>query len=148
MVPIFASLLALGFAAGDSNSFCQPEAFDAENLGYFVGTYDVVGRDYWTGRPFTGRASITLSDTLSVTWRDAGGNVSGTARTERCGADKIRVLHLIFRERETDMDALCHFSSELDNYARITCQFERAKKGGVKKPGLLALFYRHGESPN
>jgi hypothetical protein len=54
---IIASLLALSFAASDSKGFCKPEAFDAEDLGYFVGAYDAVGRDYWTGRPFAGRAS-------------------------------------------------------------------------------------------
>ena len=145
MMPIFASLLALGFAASSSNGFCEPEAFNAEDLGYFVGTYDVVGRDFWTGRPFSGRAMITLSDTMRVTWRDAHGKVSGVARTERCGADKIRVLHLVFRERGTDMDGLCHFSSQLDNYARVTCQIERAKKH-VGAPGLLALFYRHPDA--
>jgi hypothetical protein len=145
-MPIVASFLALSFAASDANSYCQPDAFDAEYLGYFVGTYDVVGRDYWTGRPFSGRAIMAVSDTLSLTWRDARGTVSGIARTEQCGMDHIRTLHLVFRERGTDMDGLCHFSSELDNYPRITCQFGRVKRERKKPPGLLALFFNHNDS--
>jgi hypothetical protein len=146
MMPVVASLLALSFAATDAHGFCKPEPLDADELGYFVGTYDVVGRDYWTGRPFAGRATVTLSDTLKVTWQDARGNISGIARTERCGADQIRILHLVYREHGADMDGLCHFSSELDNYARITCQLERAINGAPKPRGLLAFFYRHTDA--
>jgi hypothetical protein len=143
MMPVAASLLALGFAATDAHDLCKPEAFDADLLGYFVGTYDIVGRDYWTGRPFAGSATVTLSDTLNVTWRDARGKISGIAREERCGEGPLPILHLVYREHGTDMDCLCLYSSELDNYPRITCQLWRANKGAAKPPGLLALFYRH-----
>jgi len=143
---VVASFLALSFAASDTNSYCQPDAFDADKLGYFAGTYDAVGRDYWTGRPFSGPATIAVSDTLSLTWRDAQGTISGIARTERCSMDHIKILHLLFRERGTDMDGLCFFSSELDNYARITCQFVGAKKDS-KSSGLLAFFYHHDDAP-
>jgi hypothetical protein len=142
---IAASVLALSFAAADPGAYCQPDAFDAEVLGYFAGTYDVIGRDYWTGRAFSGRASIAVSDALKVTWRDTRGTISAIARTEQCGMDHIRILHLVFRERGVDMDAMCHYGSELDNYARITCQFGAAKKG-AKPGGLLALFYHHDEA--
>src|SRR5258708_13442810 len=136
MMPIVASLLAFGFAGSDVSGFRKLEAFDAQDLSYFVGTYDVVGRDYWTGRPFTSRATVTLTDTLNVIWQDARGSTSAVARTELCGADKIRVLHLVFRQRGSDMEGLCHSSSELDNYPRITCQLERPTKD-VAPPGFL-----------
>ena len=144
-MPILASLLALSFAATAARDYCQPDTFDAEWLGYFVGTYDAIGRDYWTGRPFAGRAIISVSDTLNVTWRDARGTISAIGRTEQCGMDHIRILHVVFRQRGTDMDGLCNYSSELDNYPRITCQLA-AVKYHTRAPGLLAIFFRHNDA--
>jgi len=141
---IVATLLALSFAATDASDYCQPDTLDAQTPGYFAGTYDVIGRDSWTGRPFTGRAIISVSDTLNVTWRYARRTISAIARTEHCGMDHIRILHVVFREHGTDMDGLCFYTSELDNYPRITCQL-RGAKNARRAPGMLALFFHHDD---
>jgi hypothetical protein len=146
-MPLIVAALPASFpAVAKASDFCRPDVLDREDLERFAGRYEVVGRDYWSGRAFTGVARFSLSDALDVQWQGAGITVSGRARTEKCAADNIPVLRIAFRQRGVDMDGECHVGSELDNYPRITCVILRRDHTNTRH-GLLAFFFHHAAGP-
>jgi hypothetical protein len=141
MLALAIGLMLTKTPAGSAAAYCRAQPFDAEALGYFVGNYDVIGRDARTGQPFTGSGRFSLSKSLEVQWLGRSGPVSGTAWIELCGADAIPILRIAFREAGTEFDGQCRFQSELDNYARVTCRVA-ARGLPNSTEGLLAFFFR------
>lgn len=146
------AILALALMLGARANASPPAPVDAGLLDFFVGTYEVIGRQPGAGRMYSGTVEVTLDgDHLRLrrtVRRTAGGGdlgaelrSEGSARLEERTADRIRVLTAEFREADQTFEAWCAIGSGLDNDPRLTC---RVRPRGVASaaPGLEAWFFR------
>lgn len=138
------ALASLAGLPGAAQAFCTEQAADRNLLGYFVGDYDLLGRNTPTAAPFAAiaRARLIQNTQLQFSWRQPEGRVKALASIERCGGDAIEVLRLRFSLKGQAREAHCRFQSEFDNYPRISCRLVDPAEPGAAG-GLLALFWRH-----
>ncbi|HEY6321981.1 MAG TPA: hypothetical protein VJA16_10535 [Thermoanaerobaculia bacterium] len=115
---------------------------DEDFLGFFVGSYDIVGRQHDKGPTYTGTVDVSIEGShLRLVRTISGCRSLGTATLELQTADKIKVIAARFAQVGEKLEAWCSIGSDLDNYPRLTCLVERQGKS-TAAPGMEAWFYR------
>ena len=134
---ILSSLLALAIT---SPTFADSIEEDIE--GFIQGKYTVIGKRPDSANTYHGTLSISsFASGMAVSRVIANEETIGSAKIVRVTADKIPVLQMSFREGGREYVQSCMIDSDLDNYARITCQTV-ASDGTTRLPGMEALFIR------
>lgn len=121
----------------------QAVAFEDERASFLVGEYKVIGKKPDSDETYFGDVSIKIvGNGLSYSRVVGGVMVAGEAAIEGATPDKIPVLRVKFVENGVKHEGTFLWSSDLDNYARISGYIYRP---GVttKAPGLEALFMKH-----
>ena len=135
------AVLLSGIAAG------ALEAKDADFLGFFAGTYEIVGRAPGGGAAYTGTMTATVAGShLRLARTIDGRQSSGTARIEERTADKIRILTFEIGPPDHRLEGWCAIGSDLDNGPRLTCLW-RPIGAETARPGLEAWFWQDTPSP-
>jgi hypothetical protein len=107
---------------------------------FLVGTYDVVGRLPDSQATYTGVMSLTTAEQgFKVIKKVADSTTVGTAQLEEALAGEAKVLRIRFQEQGKAYESTCLIGSDLDNYARLTCQYYLTN-GTTQQAGLEALF--------
>ena len=108
--------------------------------GFIIGKYFLLGKAVNSHKTYFGE--ITLEGTKSgikITRSINGKTIKGTAALEKTMGDNVSVLRMRFEENQIKYETTCLISSDLDNYARMTCHVYEPGKS-TKNPGLEALF--------
>jgi hypothetical protein len=109
---------------------------------FFVGSYDVVGRQHDGGATYSGAVEVsTDGGRLRLVRTISGSRSLGTATLELRTADKIKVITASFAQAGEKLEAWCSIGSDLDNYPRLTC-LVRPEGKSTAAPGMEAWFYR------
>lgn len=121
------------------------DGFDREFLSQFlVGTYRIVGK--WPDSPdtYTGVAVISREGYFLRVEREIGGEKdAGTGEVKRSETDGIPVLKITFQSAGLAYEGTYIWSSDLDNYARISGYVTRQGPGRrTKDPGMECFFIR------
>lgn len=107
---------------------------------FLVGTYDLIGRLPDSDQTFSGVISLETTATgFLLTRKVADSSITGTASIENALAGEAKVLRMRFEEQGKAYESTCLIDSDLDNYARLTCQ-RYLQDGSTQKAGLEALF--------
>lgn len=118
-------------AQGNEGTFLQQ---------FLAGHYTLIGREEDSGAPFTGSVTLAATkDGLTLTRTIKNRQTTGSGNIETATADTISVLRLRFSDNGIAYEATCLIGSDLNNYARLTCQRYRAD-GTTIEPALEALF--------
>jgi hypothetical protein len=116
------------------------ETADAPPLDFVVGDYIIIGRDPDGGATYAGSARIELSADGLVLDRNRGDHrVTAKGRLEvPSPPGEGHVLRFRWQDPEP-VTMTCLISSDLDNYARLTCYWLR-DGSEPRQPGLEAMF--------
>lgn len=108
---------------------------------YILGDYQIIGKSLDSKVTYCGIASIYQSGSeLTVKRIINGKTIVGKVSIEKAGPEKISVLRTRFSDSGADFEQTCLVSSDLDNYARITCYLYSPGKR-TDDPGLEAYFH-------
>lgn len=121
-----------------------PETLSDEFFAEFlVGSYKVVGRNVNSLETYTGSVAISRESGVLQMRRDIQGKKTvANAEIVRSSADGARVLRVSFEEGGATYEGSYTWSSDLDNYARISgFVVKRGEK--TDNPGLECLFIDH-----
>lgn len=112
-------------------------------LGFVQGNYTLIGKVAGNDQTYLGEVSITSTDKgLKVTRTILEKKVIGTAAIEYTLGGDVAVLRMRFSENKQNYESTCMIDSDLDNYARLSCQLYQAN-GQSKEAGLEALFIKN-----
>ncbi len=150
--PIWIIVLALAAVPARGGAAPSAGVADAEELDFFCGTYEMIGRQPAGGALYAGTVELSrdgdhlrLRRTLrpAAAGEVAGPDVrgEGTARLERRTADRIRVLTAEIREAGEVREAWCSIGTGLDNDPRLMCEV-RVRGTAPAAPGREAWFFR------
>lgn len=115
---------------------------DEDLLSFFVGSYDIVGRQHDGGATYSGTVDVSIDGGhLRLVRTISGSRSLGTATLELRTADKIKVIAASFAQTGEELEAWCSIGSDLDNYPRLTCLVGLRGKS-TAAPGMEAWFYR------
>jgi hypothetical protein len=107
---------------------------------FLVGEYHIVGKYLDAQTTYLGHATIQVSGAQLVIERTIDGKtVVAHGRIEKTHED-VQVLRTRFLQDQTPIEQTCLISSDLDNYARITC-YSYSPHTKTTDPGLEAYFY-------
>jgi hypothetical protein len=112
---------------------------DADFLNFLAGDYIIVGRAPNGGLAYSGRATIEVTNggVLLRTYR-GDTKIKATGGLDVASPGEGRVLR--FHTGKPDAtDMTCLVSTDLDNYARLTCVWWQPGTE-PKQPGLEAMF--------
>ncbi len=112
---------------------------------FLVGRYKVVGKTVNSLETYTGSVAIFREDGGLRMRRDIQGRRTiANAEVARSSVDGARVLRVSFEEGGTAYEGSYIWSSDLDNYARISGVIvKRGEK--TDNPGLECLFIEHSD---
>jgi hypothetical protein len=106
------------------------------------GEYTVIGKNINSDKTYQGEVSITRQDDTFAVMRSINGTkIVGQAAIESAAGGDAKVLRIRFEENNVNYEETCLVSSDLDNYARISC-YLYMQDGKTRQPGLEALFIR------
>jgi len=118
-------------------------ADDDFSSSFVSGNYRLIGQGIDTDVSYSGTISIYLENNQLKIKRKINGNViNGVASFKSTLSGDSKVLRIEFSENEIDYEETCLWSSDLDNYARITC-YLYTPGSKIKKPGIEAFFIDH-----
>jgi len=107
------------------------------------GKYLLVGKSLESDNTYHGKVQINDNDGKLSVVRDVNGKIThGTAAIEFALNGDAKVLRIRFIEDKTNYEQTCMVSSDLDNYARISC-YSYQPKVRTMQPGLEVLFNDH-----
>lgn len=112
---------------------------------FLVGRYHVVGRSVDTRVPYAGSVTISRESGVLRMRRDIQGKstIAG-AEIARSRAEGTPMLRVTFEEDGVNYEGSYTWSSDLDNYARISGTIvKRGEK--TDNPGLECLFIDHSD---
>ena len=125
----------------------SPTSEDLDDLlGYFTGSYRLIGKELDSDKAFLGRVVINQKGKQLQVLRTVNGITSeGVGRIEIAPLAGSRLLRIRFSSGNSKFEGTYLYHSDLDNYARITGYLYKIDpKTGVpidtKNPGLEALF--------
>ncbi|MFC3153315.1 hypothetical protein ACFOEK_19905 [Litoribrevibacter euphylliae] len=135
----FRSLVCCSLMAIASINFA-----DEDHLRMMVlGNYLLIGKSPDSTQTYYGKIQIHSEGDAMAVVRDIDGVITkGTAAIEPALAGDARVLRIRFTESGVYYEETCLISSDLDNYARISCYLYQPYIQ-TDNPGLEALFYDH-----
>lgn len=125
-------------------------AKDEDGLSQFLaGTYEVVGRLPDSEQVYSGTLQLKLAERRGFTFTKKVANltITGKAKIEKALAGEAKVLRMHFEQDAQAYESTCLISSDLDNYARLTCQ-TYLQNGSTKRAGQEALFMQQDASSN
>jgi len=138
-----AALIFLFPLSLQANSYCKRAAVvDSEFPAGLRGTYDMIGRDPVTQKPYTGLVEIEYSSSsYKLTRIIDNDKITGDAWIEYCGPDKTLHFFMKYHTSPNSLELFCSLNADGGNYYRITC---RSKYDGSswEEKGLEALFQR------
>jgi len=106
---------------------------------FVVGEYQIVGKPPDAKTTYLGHATIQISGSQLVIKRTIAGKTwVAQGRIEKTHED-VRVLRIRFLRDQAPIEQTCLISSDLDNYARITC-YSYSPHAKTPDPGLEAYF--------
>jgi hypothetical protein len=112
---------------------------DADFLNFLAGDYIIVGREPDGGAAYNGQAAIDVrNDGVVMHGRRGGVEIIATGRLDAASPGEGRVLRF-HSGKPAATDMTCLVSTDLDNYARLTCLWWRIGTQ-PKQPGLEAMF--------
>lgn len=133
-----ALLLALVFAAPAA---WAGEAENRPEIDFVVGHYVLIGRDPDSTRVYTGSARIEREgDRLRLSREVAGKTSRIYGIVRRADPGDAYVLAFAWGDKPA-LEMVCLIGGDLDNYARLTCQWGQRGKP-YKQPGMEAYFSR------
>lgn len=110
---------------------------------FVVGNYLLIGQGIDTKTTYSGNVSIYLENNQLQVKRTINGKVTiGQANFKFTLNGDSKVLRIKFFENSINYEETCLWSSDLDNYARVTC-YLYLPDTKIAKPGLEALFIDH-----
>lgn len=114
--------------------------------GQFIsGNYILVGQGIDTEETYSGKVSIYLEGKdLKVKRVIRGRVVYGVAQFEPVLNGDSKALRIRFLDKNIHYEETCLWSSDLDNYARISC-YLYISDANISKPGLEVLFIDHSQ---
>lgn len=117
---------------------------DADFLEQFVqGSYVVIGKNPESDETYHGHITIVLANQgLEASRSVAGQTRVAQARVESAIGGEAEVLRLRFEDEEEPVEQTCLVSSDLDNYARVTCHVYNPNVR-TSRPGYEAWFSEH-----
>ncbi|GAA3914044.1 hypothetical protein [Luteimonas lutimaris] len=135
-------LLAIGVFAfslsASAADFCNRQPLDPEVPAGLEGSYEIIGKDPATGKPYAGTLVIGYGNhAYSLTRSTSGINSKGDAWLELCGMDKIQFLVGRYRMKSASVEISCRLGADGDNYYRATC---KTRLVGGKWVGLESWF--------
>lgn len=122
------------------------QEFRAEVMEKLVlGNFFIIGKTIGNKNTYYGEMSIEKNDSgLEITRYISGIKIKGTAAIELATPDKIPVLRFRFTEKNLNHEATCIVGSDLNNFARITCQVYLPGNSSMD-PGMEALFINYNK---
>jgi len=113
---------------------------------FVPGRYTLIGRDPDSVRTYTGKARIErVGNRLKLTRRVAGRTDSAYGVVRRADPGEAWVLEFKW-QAQRPMEMICLVSSDLDNYARLTCHWGVARNPH-RQPGMEAYFAQEPWDP-
>lgn len=110
--------------------------------GFMDGSYVVIGRLPDSNQTYQGTIGVTSSNQVLSMTRVMNGQKSIALGKFETTTDDARVLKISFESKGKKYEESCLVSSDLDNYARVTCYvYQQA----TKKVGLETWFSDHGQ---
>ncbi len=104
------------------------------------GKYILVGKGLDTDKTYLGKVEIkSIKDHLVVEREINGKSVEGLATIESAIGGEAKLLRIRFTENGAGYEQTCLVSSDLDNYARISCYLYKPNIRTMQ-PGLEVLF--------
>jgi hypothetical protein len=108
---------------------------------FLVGEYQIVGKPLDAKTTYQGYATIQVSGSeLMIERTIEGQTVAAQGRIEKTH-NNTRVLRTRFLQDQVPIEQTCLISSDLDNYARITCYSYSPPDAKTNDPGLEAYFH-------
>lgn len=112
---------------------------------FLVGSYKVVGRNVNSLETYTGSVTISRESGVLQMRRDIQGRKTiANAEIVRSSVDGVRVLRVSFEEGGATLEGSYIWSSDLDNYARISGVIVKCGEK-TDNPGLECLFIDHSD---
>lgn len=117
--------LVLACASHGFAQYCTPrpmsDALEAQ-MAVMPGTYDIVGKDPVTHRPYAGRMQVEVKNNVLIFRRTVNGKtLTGKGRFVECTPDKIPAFEVLYPGKPADFFVGCRLSAGLDNDIRATC---------------------------
>jgi len=132
--------LLLAIAISPSFLFAKEEDFISS---FVVGKYLLIGKAVDSDTTYTGKVEIYKKDSLlKVNRTIKGQTIVGSAAIESALNGETKALRIRFNDNGIKYEETCLWSSDLDNYARISCYLYQPGERTIN-PGLEALFYDH-----
>lgn len=112
--------------------------------GFLSGSYEIVGRMPDSDSIYSGRMTLTPSDSgFNVIRTISGNTISGRAKIEAALRGEQTVLRLRFTKDSSQFEITYLIDSDLDNYPRLSGYIYRMDKS-TTKPGIeTCFFYTH-----
>ena len=130
---------ALLFSAGSWAKEDKQEAF----YNFLSGSYVCIGKWPDSNDTYLGRVEIaTAKQGLNITRTIQGKTIKAVGKVDTAMVDNIQVLKVAFKHKGIDYEETCMVSSDLDNYARLSCYLYSKE---TKKVGLETLFPDQGQ---
>ncbi len=127
-----------------------PHQLKAPPLGFFVGSYELIGQEPDSGLLYSGVLTMVEDQgRLKVARRVNGQTVNAEAKIGRVVED-VAALRINFSQGGKQVMATFQIDGDWNNYARLTGYLE-IKGSPNTKPGREALFYSEqlsSEMPN
>ena len=130
-----------------NSSLAVAEQTQQQFLASFIaGKYHLVGKAIDSDRTYYGKVQIVSTESgIEVHRLLAEKTIIGSGAIEKATADNVKLLRIRFTENDMEFEETCIISSDLDNYARITCYLYRSGRE-TSNPGLEVLFIDRGEN--
>ena len=110
---------------------------------FVAGNYLLIGQGIDTKTTYSGEILIYLENEQLKVRRTINDKVTlGEASFKATLNGDVKVLRIRFSENRVEYEETCLWSSDLDNYARITCHLY-IPGAEITKPGIEALFIDH-----
>jgi len=107
------------------------------------GKYLLVGKAVDSDDTYHGKIEISSNDNELVVSRSINNKtIYGKAEIEPALGGDTKVLRIRFTQDKVNYEQTCMVSSDLDNYARISCYLYEPNVR-TKQPGLEVLFNDH-----
>jgi hypothetical protein len=116
------------------------EAHDDFLRQFVVGEYHLVGKQLDSSMTYLGHATIYMAGSQLMVKRTIAGHTFVAQGSVEKALDNARVLRIRFLQDQAQMEQTCLISSDLDNYARITC-YSYSPHRLTADPGLEAYFH-------
>ena len=106
-----------------------------------MGRYEIVGRRPNSSETYEGTVSLSIEDGDYAVERTIGQTTeTGVAWIQVCAPDEIWSIRVQFTDETRELNQVCSFSTDGDNYYRWTCRTGYGARDSNRREGIEAWF--------